>query len=412
MGDHDPSRHPLCRAIQQCMDRITHTVVYDDVKDRVFAKELITLQDLDEYDRLPNIEAVRKMMKKVMRSINGCQKFLEVLQQMSQQQQYIELAKEITDKCEQNATESIHATCQNPGVTLQEQLASEFLSNMVPQIVPQEEVDEIMQDCKTLIDKLLKQEVKMKPIVQAMQLKRNASKSFTEFLLYIVKLFLNAIENKTITMKNSARQSIVSELNSVSLVLCRIWKDFNDTEDKTSIDHSVAIVVTSTIKITDIVKSLQQKHWLRWLRSAKNISALVPIFEKITEVVKGIQNIDCRPFCQLIGDIASLEASLVDIEKRIQGLRTVGLATSLCFAVGGVICLIVGGFLLMTPAAPVSLPLAIAGVTGVGVSVATGGATELCNFLAAKRLNRSKVKGSYKGYKFVVDDTTELPQPC
>ena len=106
------------------------------------------------------------------------------------------------------------------------------------------------------------------------------SKFFTEFLLYNIKLFLSAIEDGTITMKNSVRQSTIQELSHNSLTLHRILKDFCSTKDNSSLDDSVAIVIGCATKVRDVIKSLQKKHWLRWFRLAKTISALMPIFEK------------------------------------------------------------------------------------------------------------------------------------
>ena len=445
----DLSRQPCYKAIQHYMDRITQIVIYDEVKDIAFAKELISLQDYNEYDRLSNIEAVRRMTMKVMRSIAGCERFLKILQEMAKDHdQYRELATLITDKIEQyseNTTEGAHAarcTC-TAQLRLQEQLCS---LNGELAIVSQNEVDEILQDGKALIDTLLKQEEKMQGIVKAMQLKRSAAKSFTDFLLYIIKLFKKAIENKTITLTNSVRQSITTELNDIFLVLHHVRKDFcsnqgdtahaqyrttqddttqaqdnptqdnvtqgnatqDNADDTTSLDSSIALVVRHAIKMKDIIKSLQKKQWLRWLRSAKNISTFIPIFEKITKVVEGIQCIDCRPFCELLGDTKSLRDSLTDIETRILGIETTGLSASILLAIGSVVCLIVGGILIFTPAAPAAIPFAIAGAAGVGTSFVIGGSTKLCCFLTFKRLDHSKAKGNGKGSKFVKEDTTEL----
>ena len=358
MSDH--SRHPLHRAIQQSMESIAQIVVYNEVKYKLLSKELITMEDIDEYDRLTNIEAVLKVTRKVMRSIAGCQEFLKILQEMSQQQ-YTELATIITNKCDQNGQSTPEGTnaAQYTAMSLQQPIGSQHHSlsqeqvNSALQIIPQAEVDEMLEEGKTLIDTLLRKEVKMSQIIKTMQLKRNAGKSFTEFLMYIIKLFQKAIENKTITLTNSTRQSVVGELNDSFLILYRVRRDFCDTaDDVTSLDDSIALVVTRAIKVKDVIKNLQKKHWLRWCRSTKNISTLVPIFEKIIQVIKGIKCIDCRPFRELLGDVAALKASLGDIEKRVFALETVGLSATILFAIGGVTCLIVGGILLFSPAAP------------------------------------------------------------
>ena len=410
MTDH--SRHPLYRAIQQSMESITQSVVYNEIKYKLLSKELITMEDIDEYDRLTNAEAVLKVTRKVMRSIAGCQEFLSMLQEMSQQQ-YTELATIITNKCEQNGQSIPDGT--NTAVSLQQplsfqhQILSQEQVDGALQIIPQAEVDEMLEEGKTLIDTLLRQEVKMSQIVEALKLKRNAGKCFTEFLMYIIKLFQKAIENKTITLTNSVRQSTISELNDSFLILYRVRRDFCGTkDDATSLDDSIALVVTRAIKVKDVIKSLQKKHWLRWCRSAKNISTLVPIFEKIIQVMEGIQCINCRPFCELLGDITALKDSFDDIKKRVFALETVGLSATILFAIGGVTCLIVGGILLFSPAAPAAVPLVISGVAGIGVSLATGGGTELCTYLALKRLNHSKAKGERKGGRFVKEDALEL----
>ena len=414
MTDH--SRHPLYRAIQQSMESITQSVVYNEVKYKLLSKELITMEDIDEYDRLTNVEAVLKVTRKVMRSIASCQEFLRILQEMSQQQ-YTELATIITNKCEQNCQSIPEGTntAQYTAASLQQPLSSqhqilsqEQVDNAL-QIIPQAEVDEMLKEGKILIDTLLRQEVEMSQIVEAMQLKRNAGKCFTEFLMYIIKLFQKAIENKTITLANSVRQSTVSELNDSFLILYRLRRDFCGTkDDAASLDDSIALVVTRAIKVKDVIKGLQKKHWLQWCRSAKNISTLVPLFEKIIQVIEGVQCINCRPFCKLLGDITALKASLDDIEKRVFALETVGLSATILFAIGGVTCLIVGGILLFSPAAPAAVPLVISGVAGIGVSLATGGGTELCTYLALKRLNRSKAKGERKGGTFVKEDALGL----
>lgn len=180
----------------------------------------------------------------------------------------------------------------------------------------------------------------------------------------------------------------------------------SNVEDATSLDDSIALVVRHPIKVKDIIKSLQKKQWLRWFRSAKNINTFIPIFEKITKVVEGIQCINCRPFCELLGDVKSLRASLIDIEKRVLGLEAkFGLSASVLLAIGSVVCLVVGGILIFTPAA---IALAIAGAAGVGTSFVIGGSTKLCCYLSFKCFNHSLAKGEGKGDKFVMEDATEL----
>ena len=188
-----------------------------------------------------------------------------------------------------------------------------------------------------------------------------------------------------------------------------VRKDFCGAKDNSSLDDSVAIVIGCATKVRDVIKSLQKKHWLRWFRSAKNISALMPIFEKITKVVNIVQSIECKTFSELLGDVADLQASLVDIELRLQCVHCGGMMASVIIGIGGVICMIVGGILLATPA---GVPLLAVGGAGVGISIATGGSTLLYSCIAEKYLDYAKGKGNSKGDKFVKNEITctELSQ--
>ena len=94
-------------------------------------------------------------------------------------------------------------------------------ANHALQIVPPHEVPKMLQDGKALIETILNQpKTEMKPIVDAIQLKTNVAKSFTEFLLYVIKLFQEAIERKLLPLSISVRQSIMSELQYSDVDKC------------------------------------------------------------------------------------------------------------------------------------------------------------------------------------------------
>ena len=133
----------------------------------------------------------------------------------------------------------------------------------------------------------------------------------------------------------------------------------------------------------------------------------MPIFERITEVVRDVQCIDCKTFSKLLGDVAALKDSFIDIEKRLLAVQGTGLSASVLIGIGSIICMIVGGILLATPA---GLPLLAVGGAGVGVSIATGGSTAFCSYMAAKRLDGAKDKGDKRANTFVKNDATRLAQ--
>ena len=288
---------------------------------------------------------------------------------------------------------------------------------MAFQVVPEPELEEILQDEQSNIATLLEQtDMHMEPIVKAMKLKKSAGKGFTEFLLYIIKLFRKAIENKTITMKNSKRLSVLTELKDISQVLHNVLEnqfnthDKRDDQDDKSLNSAIALVVRCANKVEEVIKSLQKTQWLRLFRSAKNINTFIPIFEKITKVVKGIECIDCRPFSELIGDVETLKAALNDIKTRILDFELIGLTTSIVLGIGSFIFVVVGGILLATPAAPLAVPFIAAGASGVGVSFVTGSGVKLCSCLADKRLRYAEAKGEVKGNKFLEEEKSELSQ--
>ena len=170
----DCSRDPLYSAIQQNMEDIIQVVMYDEVKDKMFAKQLITLEQFEEYDGLANKDAVRKMTMKVMHSVTNCNQFLQILQEMPQRQ-YKDLATQITDRHNRNNHNATYDIL--PWSTAAQQVHL--------QIVSQDQLMEVFDYGKELTDNLLRQE-DMKPLVEAMQLQRKAGKAFTEFLLYLI----------------------------------------------------------------------------------------------------------------------------------------------------------------------------------------------------------------------------------
>ena len=80
-----------------------------------------------------------------------------------------------------------------------------------------------------------------------------------------------------------------------------------------------------------------EKVLAKMVSICKNISALVPIFEKITEVVRGVQCIERKTLNELFGDVAALQDSLVDIEKRLLVTQGVGLSASVYLLVSAVL---------------------------------------------------------------------------
>ena len=77
--------------------------------------------------------------------------------------------------------------------------------------------------------------------------------------------------------------------------------------------------------------------------------------------MKGIKDIDCKPFCDLIGDIKQLRACLDNINTILEGVFHSQVILGVALGAGSAICVILGAILIPTPAAPASIPLLVTG---------------------------------------------------
>ena len=266
----DHRRDPLYRAIQQSMVNITQMVIYDEVKDSIFAKELITLEDLDKFNNIgSNAEAVRQMIMKVMSSTADCKRFLEALQKMPQRK-YQELAeiidnrkKDIEGSCVTQYTSQVVAVAQEKVEYSSDHPVGDPSDKF--QVISQDQVSKMLQESKECAETLLKQKPEMMSLMKAIPLKQSAGKSFTEFSLYINKLFRKAIEKKHIRLKKkSVRESILFQLKEYFLYLKSMHTNFcRDDSTEAQIEESLAIVVIQSSKTLDILRSIQKPKFFR-----------------------------------------------------------------------------------------------------------------------------------------------------
>ena len=397
----DLTSHPLYIAIQESMVDITQRVNSNDIMDHLVAARVLTMHDLEEYAKLTNKSAVMKIMMRVMSSIEGCNKFLKILQEQSELPvQYEELSEIITARL--NTTECSHITQYTNQVQPTHADVGESDTDVNYNVICPKATEEILQESQEVMNTLLKQNPKMMSIVNIISAKKNTGKSFIEFLLYIIKLFLNAIDDSTVYLKQSVKQSVKFQLKGCFVTLRYTYRIFCCNEEHAEhIKESLTIVALQSEKTLDIIKSIQKPCWLKFSQSAKTISALLPIFEKITRVVQGINNITadaCVAYSKLLGSVEDLKANLVKIKSvlsKAKAIQTVGLSTALIFAVGGVTCVIVGGILLITPAAPVGLPLVTAG----GLATVISGVV-LCSTTPLHCINTNQTESvDLDGYK-------------
>ena len=268
---------------------------------------------------------------------------------------------------------------QNPYYKTLQQSIDEPSTKHVPQIISEDQLNTMLEEIGPALGKAVLDEHKrtgeMLSIINAMQLKKSAGENFTVFLLYIIKLFSEAIKNNTICLKKSIKKSTITELNDHLLVLkCMRDKFCSSEENETSLDDHIAVVVRCAHRVKDVVKGLQKTHFLRFSQSAKTISALIPMFEQIAEVVNDIKEVDCGSFAELLGSVENLKSTLAQLkatlERVAKNAKNVGLIISATFLFGGVAVVLLGAILLATPAAPAGIPLVIAGGVSGGIGLA------------------------------------------
>lgn len=338
-----PSEQCHSKALQHCMESITQVIQFDQVMDKLFATELITLKEfpvLQQQAKCDNSEAVRKIVLKVMRSPKPVyMKFLSVLEEMGEPQ-YSSLVQLIID----------------------EYMTVCLAANEV-NIVNSYSVVDAINEGLMMADSIVGQQTTFGPVVNGIRLKRSVGKGFTDFLIYISNIFLKTFEDDIIVLKKLRRQSTIDELKDTIVILITIRREFNETteesESSSSLNAAVSVLLRRAEKIADVIKSLWQPFWSR--SSIKRVSTLLPIYEGITEVVRGIQNIDRRPFYELLGDIAKLKVRLETVRSNLTTTLHSQFALTLIAGFGGATCLILGAILLATPAAVVGTPLLVAG---------------------------------------------------
>jgi len=107
--------------------------------------------------------------------------------------------------------------------------------------------------------------------------------------------------------------------------------------------------------------------------------------------------------------VADLKASLVNIENTlVLAAEAMGFSMSIAFAVGGATCLILGGILFITLAAPIGIPLVIAGGLAVVASQGPLLGKELFCFVTINYLGNSVQEGYEKSKALVQGHTNSL----
>ena len=398
------------RTLQHCMNDIVETVVFDEVKEKLVAKGIITPEELE---KLLNQDAVMYIVKKVMNSNNNVySRFLKVLKEM-EQPRYAKLWQTITNihEHEDDEDNGHHGTASEKHGRNDGDIDHTFSYELRRLTDSINEADELAKE-------IIEQQTTLERLAIKIQEKSIVGKTFTNILIYVCRLFCKAIEDETIRFVGSSRkQYILKELRATLVILTNI-KDKFDPEYPASHQEQkhefiqyipLSILLDRANKIAEIVKGIWQPFWRRW--SPSKMAMLLSLYEGVTKVVQGINNIDhdCSSFCELIGDIQQLRQCLESVDAILQGLCKSNLVLCVTLGAGAVICVVLGAVLIPTPAVAATLPLLITGGVLAWQSSLHLGVAAFSNKVTAVA-DQSKEIGYYKGQELLKESNVEDSQ--
>ena len=266
-------------------------------------------------------------------------------------------------------------------------------------------IDEDIESAK----KKVEQQTTLEPLAIKIQGKSIVGKTFTKILKYVCRLFRKAIKDETIRLVDSSpKQDVLDKLDFAQLTLTSIEDKFDpeypasQQEQKHEFIHYIplSILLHKANEIAEIVKSIWQP-FCRWWSPSK-MEILLSLYDGITEVVWGINNIDhdCRSFCELITGIQKLRVCLESVDNILQGLIKSNLVLCVTLGAGAVICVVLGAALIPTPAVAATLPLLITGGVLALQSSLHLGVAAFSNKVTAV-VDQSKEKGYNKGQELL-----------
>ena len=272
-----------------------------------------------------------------------------------------------------------------------------------------------LTDSIKLAKEIIEQQTTLKPLVLKIKQKSAVGEIFTDILIYLCKLFHNAINDGTIHLVGgSHKEHVLKELKETQLTLENIKGKFDPEypashqEQKHEFIQFVplSILLIGANKIAESVKSIWQPLWRRWLPS--KMGMLRSLYQEITKVVEGIRylDIDCKSFCELIGDVEQLTLSVNSVKPLLQKLVNSNLVLCVTFGAGAAICVIIGAVLIPTPAVAATLPLLITGGVLAWQSSVHMGLAALTDKVAVE-VNHSEDHGYCKGQELL--NKIELP---
>ena len=349
--------HPHSKALYHCIDDIIRVVQFTDVALKLYEKNIISLDEYERLHKLPGHEnAIEKVVNKMIYSADSYSnytRFLEVLTKMSTEQpQYAELRDNITAE---------HERLQNEFEIVQVRTPPIIHSPLTSSLSYGGDIDTIST---ASIESMAGMIVNYEPtaMISKFNQKTIIGKTFTEYLIYLCKLFLKAIDNGAVRLVRDAEQHkeyIKNEVAGSITILNGIMEKFSSADKEQEDDLlQYALIPILLVRASRIVDIIRQPFWV-W--PASNMNILLSLCDGMVEVVKGTRDIDHTSFCQLIGHIQQLRGCLDSADAMLQRMFKSQLILTITLGAGAVICFILGAAFMCTPLNAASVPLLVAG---------------------------------------------------
>ena len=343
--------HAHSKALHHCMHDIIHTVIFTDVALKLYGKDIITLNEYERLPRLDNREAIEQVVNNIIYSSDSDYiKFLEVLTR-TEKPQYTELRDKITAEYERLQGESEIDLVRTPPVvhTPLSMSTSSCTGDRDTFTSATESTTSTVFEPIAIISRFTQKTI--------------IGKTFTEFLIYLCKLFLKAINNGAVHLAKNAeehRQYITNEVSGSITILNGIKEKFSNVNNNEQEDDLVqyALMPILVVRASRIVDVIRQPFW-EW--PANNMDTLLSLCDGMVKVVKGTRDIDNTSFCQLIAHIQQLSACLDNTDAMLQKMFNSQIVLTFTLGAGAAICFILGVALTCTPAAAATVPLMVAG---------------------------------------------------
>lgn len=153
--------------------------------------------------------------------------------------------------------------------------------------------------------------------------KAGLGKLFTEFLVQLCNISIEAIKHERNVVSNTEvykqYTEIIVELADAIILLmiirhkfCSVHAGQEQQSDDILQYVLLPILLDTATKTADVIKTTLQSLWRTWLPS--NVGIMLLTYAGISQVVNGVNDVDCKSFCEVVDIIEQLKTCLDKID--------------------------------------------------------------------------------------------------